>query len=165
MSRVVATIRDALGRPKATKFKTNATDTTGFLDVAGLFDVGDLVRQSTYSKSGQATRAQSFYYLNDATGLTAQAGDYDTGIDTISPDEVGNPKEILNSYGGNRISRTFDAMNRPTQEKILHPTSGALLATVNFAYDNNPDGSLPKPLGSLTQVTGTYGTVQFFYDA
>ncbi len=151
--------RDALGRASLTK--NNASQ---LLHVPQ-FDVADNVRQSSYSGVEGTVRSRLFQYTVEASGPVWESQAVDTGKDTLLHDLAGNLTDNSNTSGGNTIKRIYDALNRVKQATIVNPTTGGVLGTINYTYDVNPSGSTPAPLGLLTQVSGSFGSAKYTYDA
>ncbi len=148
--------RDALGRVKSSVFAG--------LNSSATFDVADNLNASSYFASGSINRNQAFNYVSDAVGNVVNANDSDTGMDFFSLNEAGDVTQATNTFGGHRFNQTRDALGRVTKATYSHGTTGALLGSINYGYDVNPDGTTPAPTGKLTSISGTFGTVQFYYD-
>ena len=129
------------------------------------FDVAGGLKSIEHTGSGASGEVQNllFDYAADAKGDVWGESTSTTGIDTLEHDAAGNVVAGSNSLGGPRWTTEYDALNRPFRSRILHPSTGAVLGTVNLQYDTAHNGGV-APHGQLTEVSGTYGTVRFEYD-
>ncbi len=158
LNKTSAFARDSLGRFKSSLNAAN-------LLAVPQFDVNNQAKRTTYSGPEGSTRSRLFEYTPEVTGARWESKSADTGTDTLLRDLAGNLVDASNTRGGFTVRRTFDALNRVKQAAIVNPSTNSVLGTVNYIYDANPDGTTPAPLGLLTQVTGSFGSAKYFYDA